>query len=158
MKTKTSSNGFTLVELLVVIAIIGILIGMLFPGLQAVRESARLSQCQMRLQTLHLAISEYHVAHGSWPIGTRNPKGPIESVAVGYHHNWIEALLPYMDRAVMATGDERIPDDAGELTGHEHSHGSRLPLNRAAKDTIRMRARITAPSRTYVVRKFIDFL
>jgi prepilin-type N-terminal cleavage/methylation domain-containing protein/prepilin-type processing-associated H-X9-DG protein len=95
-------SGFTLVELLVVIAIIGILLGMMFPALQSVRESARLAQCQLRLQQLHLAVSEYHAAHRFWPIGTQNPTGPIANTNSGYHHNWIAGLLPYMDRAVFA--------------------------------------------------------
>ena len=94
--------GFTLVELLVVIAIISILIGMLFPALQGMRESARQTQCQYRLQNLYLAVAEYHVSTGQFPPGSLNPTGPIESNEQGLHHNWIEHCLPYMDLAVYA--------------------------------------------------------
>ena len=67
IQKNTPHNGFTLVELLVVIAIIGILIGMLLPAVQAVREAARRTTCSNNLKQMGLATLNYESAHMEFP-------------------------------------------------------------------------------------------
>ena len=66
---KRRGNGFTLVELLVVIAIIGILIGMLLPAVQAVREAARRISCANNMRQMSLAMLNFESANQRFPSG-----------------------------------------------------------------------------------------
>ena len=95
--TRCPSLGFTLVELLVVIAIIGVLVGMSVPAMQNMREMSRRSNCEQNLVQISLALSAYSLHHAHFPAGTFNETGPIESVPVGYHQNWVSGLLPFLD-------------------------------------------------------------
>ena len=92
-------GAFTLVELLVVIAIIGILIGLLVPAMQNMRELSRRSHCEQNLVKISLALSAYATQYGHYPAGTINESGPIKSAPEGFHHNWIAGLLPMLDAA-----------------------------------------------------------
>ena len=86
-------RAFTLVELLVVIAIIGILIGMLLPAVQAVREAARRTDCGNNIRQLALANLNYESTHGHLPMGVQDSDDDLRDAI---HAGWV-FLLPYLE-------------------------------------------------------------
>ena len=91
-------TAFTLVELLVVIAIIGVLVALLLPAVQAAREAARRISCNNNLGQLILAVHNYEMLHDRYPPGTLDAKGPIVNARLGYHHNWVVQILPFLEQ------------------------------------------------------------
>ena len=96
-------HGFTLVELLVVIAIIGILIGMLLPAVQAVREAARRTTCLNNLAQIGIALHSYEFAQEEFPAGVTNPTGPIKNNEVGKDVSFLVEILPHIEQMGIAT-------------------------------------------------------
>ena len=94
---KNSKRGFTLVELLVVIAIIGILVGLLLPAVQSVREAARRATCQNNIRQLMLASINYDSAHQRYPAGT-SPSVVQGTGGTAVASSFIVQILPFMDQ------------------------------------------------------------
>src|SRR5437660_524537 len=102
-------GGFTLIELLVVIAIMSVLIGLLLPAVQKVRESANRAKCENNLKQIGLALHNYESALGRFPPAyiTTNPYGNGSAYGVAYGDNnrngppgwaWGTLILPYLEQ------------------------------------------------------------
>ncbi len=110
-------RGFTLIELLVVIAIIGILIALLLPAVQKVREAANRSHCLNNLKQIGLALQNYHDANQSFPAGfiaeTPSKSGQYMSHRPSdYTPGWsfLALLLPYIEQGnVSGLIDYKLP-------------------------------------------------
>ena len=120
----TRRSAFTLIELLVVIAIIAVLIGLLLPAVQKVRESASKIRCQNNLKQLSLGYILYHDDQGNFPIRASNTN----------QYGWGVQVLPYIEqRAVVDVLNAVspiwvVPNKTLGVMPANTEHGTTLPL------------------------------
>jgi len=128
-------RAFTLIELLVVIAIIAILIGLLLPAVQKVREAAARSTCQNKMKQIALAMHAAHDVKNRFPAGQEvvNLTGPCPAQGNPWSDArtpWSVAMLPYIEQSALFS---KFNETASFAINREHNPGA---TNYAAQTTI----------------------
>jgi prepilin-type N-terminal cleavage/methylation domain-containing protein/prepilin-type processing-associated H-X9-DG protein len=136
-------TGFTLVELLVVIAIIGVLIGLLLPAVQKVREAANRARCLNNLKQLATAMHHYHSSTNTLPDGGSRWHGS---------GTWQVLILPYIEQDALRQlyqGYDQSTDGAWSPTNVSNVTGKQLAVCTCPSDTVALKGGQTWAGASY---------
>ena len=139
-------KGFTLIELLVVIAIIAILIGLLLPAVQKVREAAARTKCMNNLKQLGLAAHNYHSNFNRFPPGMIRDGGPVTNPEVGKRYGLFHALFPMMEGDNIVRDFDMTSAGFGTNFGNANSRAARTaPVLICPADPLKVTAYVYDP-------------
>lgn len=151
-------RAFTLVELLVVIAIIGILVGLTFPTLGAIRETARRTQCNHQMRQLTVACINYQSRSLKFPAGISPVRLQDGSIA-GVGKSWQVAIFPYIESGNLAnelnSEISQLQDDQ-QLVDRFEEYANRYPVQPLlCPSSPGLSARANVPNRTGFASHYI---
>jgi prepilin-type N-terminal cleavage/methylation domain-containing protein/prepilin-type processing-associated H-X9-DG protein len=143
--SSASRRGFTLIELLVVIAVIAILIAMLVPAVQKVREASARTTCQNNLKQIAVAAHNYHGVYKAFPYAAR------ADVLDAY--NWSQNLLPYLEHVAAYQNYTTINSPITKSGDWPGAHGFGTTAQLIAARTTVVRAYLCPSDRPHVMNE-----
>ena len=169
---RRKRSAFTLIELLVVIAIIGVLIALLLPAVQKVRDAANRASCSNNLRQAGIALHHYHDAYGSFPQGMENdnerPNNPPPYQGWHPEWSWMATCMQFYEQDNLY----KLADDWAHQPGNywDVFGGNGIPPNPAVSVSVKLwtcpadsrtqlTARVTEPGgNDYVTVAFTEYL
>ncbi|MGE3803589.1 MAG: DUF1559 domain-containing protein [Gemmataceae bacterium] len=152
--SRRSRQGFTLIELLVVMAILAVLIALLLPAIQKIRDTAARTRCMNNLRQIGLAMQAYHNKYGYFPPG-------LDSTSTQYRYlSWMGRLLPFIDQEPLWQQTQAAYKvTSNPWTNPPHTAFSTvLPLLFCAADTRQHKAEWGDPIQGWIYAAYTGYL